>query len=670
MTKRLALPPADGDVTSDVNDVENSAGDVMLLNEPVSAEGEATGSLSAASLEEQRKLAKKRAAERAASRTSAKRQQVSERIASAVEELTSGVADANAAARHLNDVMKQVAAGAGEANSACQEGQVSARKLADAAENNRSNSQRGLALANNLQQLIGTTGSEIESFISTVELAAEKNVESAESVGNLEKQADEIGQVVKAVADIADQTNLLALNAAIEAARAGEHGKGFAVVADEVRNLAEGAEGAARSIRELVADIQRDVEIVTRDTEQAVTAAREQVGKGNEITGQLSQISKDITAIHGVFTRVNDLSTDTAAAVEQFQSGNASMTNLADQTAKASRTALTSTAEQIKALGDIEATTEDLSLLADDLRTSTDSEKNAEQLAAAAEQLSATIAEADSASQQITTAIRQIARISDSQSSGAQQSGVAISHIQKQATDIHESAASNRKTLEHLQRLLAENKVAVESMIEGILGTSKSSVKVCENIKMLGRRVRQIDKIVDAITKVAMQTNLLAVNGAVEAARSGEYGKGFAVVATDIRTLASDSEKNAEKIKDLVRTIQDHVQIVWQDIQQVGTTADQAAQRARQSTEKLKRVEADMTTIRQAIVEMEGDSQRAVSAIGEVKSGIERISRAATQASASSQQATASAQQQSKGMQELAQAIEQIAALADDLQNW
>ena len=80
-------------------------------------------------------------------------------------------------------------------------------------------------------------------------------------VAELERQSEEIGKIVHAVARIADQTNLLALNAAIEAARAGEHGKGFAVVADEVRNLAEMSEKSARGIQEVVNEIQGQVRL-------------------------------------------------------------------------------------------------------------------------------------------------------------------------------------------------------------------------------------------------------------------------------------------------------------------------------------------------------------------------------------------------------------------------
>lgn len=224
------------------------------------------------------------------------------------------------------------------------------------------------------------------------------------------------------------------------------------------------------------------------------------------------------------------------------------------------------------------------------------------------------------------------------------------------------------KTLTQLQKLYGDNKAAVSLMIQGIMETAKASMAAAESIHLLERRVRQIDKIVDAITKVAMQTNLLAVNGAVEAARSGEYGKGFAVVASDIRTLATDSEKNADKIKDLVRSIQDQVRVVSQDILHSGATAEQVVQKAKKSTESLKQVETDMSAMKQSIGQVQETSDMAVAAVAEVQKSVEQSARAAEQASAVAQQASVSAVQQAKGMQNLAQAIEEVAALADDLQ--
>ncbi len=128
---------------------------------------------------------------------------------------------------------------------------------------------------------------------------------SAQKVQEMGQRSDQIGAIVETIEDIASQTNLLALNAAIEAARAGEHGKGFAVVADEVRKLAERAGGATKEIGALIKSIQKTVE-------EAVTAMNEgarEVEVGVASANQAGQALEDILqAAEAVFQQANQAS--------------------------------------------------------------------------------------------------------------------------------------------------------------------------------------------------------------------------------------------------------------------------------------------------------------------------------------------------------------------------
>jgi len=120
---------------------------------------------------------------------------------------------------------------------------------------------------------------------------------SAAKVKEMGRRSDQIGAIVETIDDIASQTNLLALNAAIEAARAGEHGKGFAVVADEVRKLAEKSAGATKEIAGLIKSIQQIVnEAVTAMTESAAEV-ESGVSKANESGQALASILKAVEAV-------------------------------------------------------------------------------------------------------------------------------------------------------------------------------------------------------------------------------------------------------------------------------------------------------------------------------------------------------------------------------------
>ena len=134
------------------------------------------------------------------------------------------------------------------------------------------------------------------------------------------------------------------------------------------------------------------------------------------------------------------------------------------------------------------------------------------------------------------------------------------------------------------QKLLASNKVNVDALIVNVGKSADASAESAKNILELEERTRRIDKIVDAIVMVTVQTKMLAVNGNVEAARAGEYGRGFSVVAGDIRSLANESSENADKIKDLVKNVQTQIAKVAGDIELAGNKGRAEVERAKVST--------------------------------------------------------------------------------------
>ena len=120
---------------------------------------------------------------------------------------------------------------------------------------------------------------------------------SAEIIGVLGGRADDIGKIIEVIDDLAEQTNLLALNAAIEAARAGEHGLGFAVVAEEVRKLAEKSAQSTKEISELIQSIQKEARRAVENMDKSTTIVDEGLNLGTDLNGALKKISNVVTEV-------------------------------------------------------------------------------------------------------------------------------------------------------------------------------------------------------------------------------------------------------------------------------------------------------------------------------------------------------------------------------------
>ncbi|MFO7446324.1 MAG: methyl-accepting chemotaxis protein [Ignavibacteriaceae bacterium] len=197
-------------------------------------------------------------------------------------------------------------------------------------------------------------GKVVQRTVEGIKKIAEVVLKSSETVKQLGQNSDQIGEIIQVIDDIADQTNLLALNAAIEAARAGEQGRGFAVVADEVRKLAERTTKATKEIADMIKKIQKD----TAEAVDSMNKGTEEVEKGKVLANRAGESLEQI--IHATVKVVDDITQVATASEEQ--------SSTAEQISKSIEAINNVTNETASGIQQVARSAENLNSLTDNLQ--------------------------------------------------------------------------------------------------------------------------------------------------------------------------------------------------------------------------------------------------------------------------------------------------------------